>query len=216
MEEKNKNKNIELIKNVIEQMKLEQNNEIIEINKKLKEENKDLKNQIKKMENENNKNIENLILALNKMYEEVSNQEIKKSFNSIFDKINEINAYIKENDIKKSKISFSNIFKRDSKKNENFNLNKKKANKNSFIINNNDKSQTSQEINRRFLSEFVIYDEENKINILSKNTNSNNLNNKDQYDYLSEQLKIFYESNITKENILEILNKIKEIIMLVQ
>ena len=215
MEENEKNKNNKLIKNVIEQMKFEQKNEILEINKKLQEENKDLKNQIKKMENENNKNIKNLILALNKMYEEMSNQEIKKSINSIFDKINEINAYIKENDIKKSKISFSKLFKRDSKKNKNFNLNKKKENKNSFIIN-NDKSQISQENNRRFLSEYVIYGEENKINILSKNTNSNNLDNKDQYDYLSEQLKIFYESNISKENILEILNKIKEIIMLVQ
>ena len=220
MEENEKNKNIELIKNVIEQIKLEQNNEVIEINKKLKEENQNLKNKIKKIENENNKNIESIILVLNKMYEEMINQEIKKSINSIFDKISEINDYIKENDIKKSKnILSSYFFKRDGKKNENLNLNKekeiKKENKNSFIIN-NDNSQISQENNRPFLSECVFYDKENKNNILSKNTNNNNLDNKDQYDYLSEQLKIFYESNISKENILEILNKIKEIIMLVQ
>ena len=50
IEENEIDKNIELIKSVIEQMKLEQKNEVIEKNKILEEENKNLKNKIKEME----------------------------------------------------------------------------------------------------------------------------------------------------------------------
>ena len=57
----------------------------------------------------------------------------------------------------------------------------------------------------------MIYDEEKKINTPKKSIND--LDNKDS---LLDQLKSFYESNISKENILEILNKIREIILLVQ
>ena len=47
------NENIELIKSVIEQMKLEQNNEVIKKNKKLEEEIKKLEKENKKLEEEN-------------------------------------------------------------------------------------------------------------------------------------------------------------------
>ena len=230
LKENEKNKNIELIKSVIEQMKLEQNNEVIEKNKKLEEENKNLKNKIKEMENQKNteivkkqeKHFESIALILNEILKNIENDQ--KNINSIFNtfgKNKDINANKKENDNKKKSKKFSNWFKKDySNKNENINLYKEIKNENKnltkdIIINNNEKLQKSQDINKDFLSEFVIYDKENKIKTPSK-ININDLDNKDKYNNLLDQLKSFYESNISKENILEILKKIREIIILAQ
>ena len=83
------NENIELIKSVIEQMKLQQNNEVIEKNKKLEEENKILKEQIKELENKNKIEIESLfgqeISFVNKMFEGIKtdNEEIKQKIISL-------------------------------------------------------------------------------------------------------------------------------------
>ena len=221
--ENEKNKNIELIKEVIDQMKLDQNNEVIEKNKKLEEENKNLNNKIKEMENQNNKDTEeklaSIILVLNKMYEEMENYNkvIKKSINNIFDKFNEINENKKDIDNKiKSKKKFPFFSKKESNKNEKLNLKKEKEiEKNSLsIITIKEKSKIFQENNIDFLSDYEIYYKDDEIG--NKNININYLDNKDIYNNLSEQLKIFYESNISKENILKILNKIKEIILLAQ
>ena len=218
LKENENNKNKELIKSVIEQMKLEQKNEVIEKNKILEEENKNLKNIIKEMENQNKleiekqqyKHFEGIVLILNEMFKEIDKGN--KNINSILG----INANKKENDNKKKSKKSLNWFKKDSNKSENINLSKetKKEYKNvskEIIISNNGNSQITQEGNKDILSDFVIFDENKEMNIPNKNI----LDNKDKYNNLIEQLISFYETSISKENIFGILNKIREIILLI-
>jgi len=244
IEENEKNKNIELIKSVIEQMKLEQNNEVIEKNKKLEEKIKILEEKYKNLEEgnkifeEKNKILEEENRKLeeeNKMHKNKINEmenQIKKNIQSNFEseitflkcmfekmvytqeEIKNISSIIKCMNTKEKETGmFSSWFSR----NKNENSNKVKNNKNSNIINNNEAKFFKPQINHEINNDKILFDyfKENNINNNS-NININDLYYKDKYNNLSEQLKSFYGSNISNEKILKILNKIKEIISLVQ
>ena len=230
MEENEKNKNIELIKSVIEQMKLEQNNEVIEKNKRLEEENRALKNKIKEIENQNNierQKFEYYSSVLNEIYIKIvnDNQETKNIYNNF--ETNEKNINKKENDNKKKKekslikgLLHLGKGKKKSNKNEDLNFGEEKETKKlstNIINNDNDinlpKPQNSQKNknNNIFLSNCSIYSKEN-INNTQDLDNKDNKDIEDKYYNISEQLKSFYESNISIENIITILFKIKDIL----
>jgi len=244
MNEIEKNKNIELIKSVIKQMKLEENNEVIEKYKKLEEENKKLGEENKILEEDNKKLEEENKMHKNKikemeiqikdqmtfsksLFEKMNNdyEEIKENINSLFFYVNTIETGINKNE-KMAQDKIGNNEKNEKKrsffpwgKNKNKNENIKIDNKikNSNINNNNEDNFFKPQISNEINNSNILFDwsKENKINN-NPNININELYNKDKYNNLSEQLKSFYGSNISNEKILKILNKIKEIIPLVQ
>ena len=63
---------------------------------------------------------------------------------------------------------------------------------------------------------FDWYNEKDNNNNPIININVNDFYEKDKYNNLSEELESFYRNNISNENILKILFKIKDIILLVQ
>ena len=240
------NENIELIKNVIEQMKLQQNNEVKEKNKKLEEENKILKEQIKELEKQNKIEIESLfgqeISIFNKMYKEIKmdNEEMKQKIIPLFNSMNineinnnknekrhqEKNAKNDKNDKNDKKDKNDKNEKNEKKrfilslfnKKKNVNSNKEKDNKNKYLIinNNNDvkpKMSCGTDSNKEI---FDWYNEKDINNNQNLNINTNNFYNRDKYNNLSEQLENFYRTNISKEDILKILFKIKDIILYAQ
>ena len=243
MKENEKNKNLDLIKSVIKQMKIEQNNEVIEKNKKLEEENKILKSKIKEMKiyrdiaHYENKRADLLIKTMIENMKK-DNQEIKNIINYLinyiisFETIKEVNINKKENN-KKEEVKITEkksiihwLFRKDKNSNKNINSNKKidNLNENSFINYKKDNNTSISTIstenkNNIFLSDCVFSNNSIKKNEISNsiiNVNINDLDNKNKYNNFSEQLIGFYGSDVSKENILKILFKIKEIISLVK
>jgi len=83
-------------------------------------------------------------------------------------------------------------------------------------INNNDvnpKISHGTNSDKNIFDWYNEYDNNNNPNI---NINANDFYKKDKYNNLSEELESFYRNNISNENILKILFKIKDIILLIQ
>ena len=174
------NENIELIKNVIEQMKIYQNNEVIEENKKLKEENSKLKIQLEEINNEKNK-----FDVLTGMFENLKkeNQEIKQIIYYIAEKTEEKNILINENEPQGKKDKKGHKENKGNKENKDKKEQKEQKDKNRILsifdrikkvnkeIDKNPSNNTKNEINS------------SKPKMSKENNNNNMINKKEKNKY---------------------------------
>jgi len=178
------------------------------------------------------------------MFENIKkeNQEIKQIIYFIAEKINEKKILNNENEHQGKKDKKDNKIKKDKKDSKENTENKENKDKKEQKEQKEQKEKNRfyQNILGRFKNKNVNTSNNNKSEINSfepkmpKETNNNSINNKEnknnieitninfnvlediKYNILLEQIEYLYGNNISKENLLTILCKIKEIIKLVQ
>ena len=159
----------------------------------------------------------NIIKAENEYQDKKENKENKENKDK---KENKENKEKNEKNVKNEKkriFSFLRSKKKDINK-EIDNINKNSSN-NTNVITFSQPQLFNETSNTNVSKNNMICYKENKIDVESANANINtNINDLDniKFNNLLEQLESFYGNNISKEKLISILYKIKEIILLIQ